>query len=66
MNKNYKMVQKQLTELNADGNDTRGREGEDLTNDNPLSSNLSSRQSDASVQSMWTHKGTDSEVVNLH
>ena len=40
MNKNYIIVQKQLTELNADGNDTRGREGEDLTNDNPLSGNL--------------------------
>ena len=27
---NYKNVQKELTELNADGNEDRGREGEEL------------------------------------
>lgn len=49
MDKNYIMVQKQLTELNADGNVTRGREGEDLTNDNPLSSEEPIEQEDKNV-----------------
>jgi len=33
----YKKTQKELTELNHDGNEDRGREGEDISEDTQLS-----------------------------
>lgn len=33
----YKKTQKELTELNHDGNENRGREGEDISEDTQLS-----------------------------
>lgn len=35
MNKNYKDIQQGLTELNSDGNETRGRYGEDYESQDP-------------------------------
>jgi len=33
----YKKTQKEITELNADGNEDRGREGEDISEETQLS-----------------------------
>jgi len=35
MNKNYKNIQQGMTELNSDGNETRGRYGEDYESQDP-------------------------------
>lgn len=44
MTRNFRQAQQELTELNADGNDTRGRYGEDYSVSSPWKDDLSAQE----------------------
>ena len=47
MSKNFKKTQQDMTELNSDGNDSRGRNGEDLRSEEDLTEHEKVRKEQA-------------------